>query len=315
MKARLYVEHWTLVAKNVSEVKKHELLNGDFESINLLEGKKRLGNLLEGEAWSTREEAAYNRLRRQRNKLMHFFDPSLLKEEKRTAIFQLQGWRHLAKRLNSWESHFCDIADFKRRVAALDKKISRRTDFYPAIFLELEDDLAKMAAKQLVDFCPTCDQRSALGSKGTPEGLFRLSCLVCDEVHIRLFLPCRHCQKPSTRQEGQAARCRWCKKANVYDIEEVRERFKNLPAAWCGRCGYTPCPSVVDTELGAFCWACQAHHGEFAIGHCEWCNSRVTGRIGDRFKPGCTRCAYYICYDDGGELAPTFLVPFDEREN
>jgi hypothetical protein len=314
LKARLLREHWVLCASDVNKMERMKFGAGNFESIGLKEAKDRLSNIL-GCGIPDREMIVYERLRKRRNQAVHFYHPADLVSEKKVAVEQLVGWHFLYPRLTSeWKDCF---EPFMAQLKELHRKISSRSEYFPAIYAELRDDIQKQTRQRLVMNCLFCRQVSAVTRGPVMEDVHHLECFVCETESIAVFLPCRKCGKPAPRSFMMETQCQWCSHPHEGDLAETfawseRKRDRGKPAAWCGACGYTVKESVTFGEAGSLCLACYDHCELTFPLHCEWCGSEVTGGVGDYWNPGCVRCQFHLEYDDSNETAPEYLSPPSE---
>ena len=311
LKARLLKEHWALCASDVGNVGRAQFTAGNFISVGMDDAVKRLERIV-GSKIKADEIRVYQKLRERRNQAVHFFHPADLSAGKRVAVEQLCGWHFLYRRLTSaWEECFAPYLD---RLETIHLKFSRRTDYFPAIYAELKDEILKQTKNRIWTECDFCKQPSAFTKGEKVKGVHQLECAVCGTEAFRLFLPCRKCGKPALRSFEKSTTCQWCDQSHEASVEEEFEQAANdlfpesLPTAWCGECGYTVEPSVFEVGGSALCLACNWFDVRSDISYCAWCGDTVTGNVGTDREPGCIRCQFYIEYGEQELDAPEYLI-------
>jgi hypothetical protein len=74
-KARLMLEHWTLILEDASVANLEKFIQGDFRSVGAEQAWTRLTNI-KGETYSGEEKATFRALRNHRNRFVHFLHPA-----------------------------------------------------------------------------------------------------------------------------------------------------------------------------------------------------------------------------------------------
>ena len=85
LKARLMLEHWSLIIEEPQKANLSQFLNGDFRSIGMEEAIQRLKSIANSPI-SDKERRVFHALREHRNKLVHFFHPNYVGRPDHTAI-------------------------------------------------------------------------------------------------------------------------------------------------------------------------------------------------------------------------------------
>ena len=118
LKARLMLEHWTLVVTTPARALPQGFEQGHFHSVSLEETLQRLENVA-GQKFSSREKQVFERIREQRNRLVHFLDPNSGKARalEKTAAEECKGWYYLHRLLTvTWKREF---KSFRREIEEL----------------------------------------------------------------------------------------------------------------------------------------------------------------------------------------------------
>src|SRR3972149_11333392 len=163
LKARLMIEHWSLIVDKPQSAKIKDFLNGNFRSVTPTEAIQRLENIA-SEVISSHEQNAFKKIVDHRNKLVHFFHADYAKAKKsaveRVLLEQIQAWFYLHRLLiQCWEKHFLK---FENRIKKVDKLIKNNRKYLEGKFKALLPDIDKLKKKG-VEFvtCNKCDYASA----------------------------------------------------------------------------------------------------------------------------------------------------------
>ena len=275
------------------------------------EAKKRLESFAGGKIDAS-EGSVYETLRRRRNQAVHFYHPELLGPVAKVAVEQLIGWKLLFRRLTvAWKQQF---GKFSEPLDALNSRIIRREDYLPGVFQHLTPSITEESKTKSLAKCRSCGQLSSLAAQEIFNGLIWMHCAVCEAEQASVFLPCRgdSCSHPAERSYADSIPCRHCGFEQQAETAESFSFYQHaLPGfeliGWCGICGYTPRQSLIQQDNQVFCLACHHLLDSLHFSRCEWCNSDVTGPVGNALNPGCVRCHHYIVYEEGQEAAPEYL--------
>ena len=141
LKARLMLEHWTLLVSNPTNAKLQNFENGDFHSVSMEQALERLNDIA-GEALLPQEKRIFRAIREQRNKMVHFFDPTTrasVRDLEKVAAQEYSGWFHLHMILtNRWEQHFKRFHDHIER---LSERLHQLREFLKIKFKELAHEI------------------------------------------------------------------------------------------------------------------------------------------------------------------------------
>lgn len=296
-KARLLVEHWTLVVADPGSVNRHDFESGNFRSISYGDAVQRIANVL-NEQVPTRHQRVFDQLRDHRNKLIHFSHPQYSATPVSPATIQevvaeqSLGWYLLADLLRGkWRDCF---SRFNDEVVAFEKRLKDKGHFLRGKYATLKDSIEKQKSRgTVVHGCPVCTFESAI-ERSNNEGLVDLKCLVCDDVRIVLKLDCPRCSELILYEDlsGTCAKC-----MHRVDVDSLIEKltpeihsgddFLMNELAICHWCEYIPA-SVVPWGEEFLCVACLEQHEHTTS--CEFCGGAMTGSSEDTYLTGCAIC-------------------------
>lgn len=180
VKAKLLLEHWSLIVEKPHEATITRFNEGDFASVGLHESLKRLKNIAD-ETLTNEAIKSFDALRKHRNKLVHFSNPEYFSphdEHTLTGILveQCRVWFYLHEILTDyWSENFSeylsDIDDF-------DRSMRKNTEYlktkYDLIEQKINTDLIKGAEYIECSFCHFV----AVKADSTPQ-----TCLVCRSLN------------------------------------------------------------------------------------------------------------------------------------
>lgn len=100
LKARLLLEHWTLVIDDPGKANLASFQNGDFRSVTLTQSAERLDKILR-QPLKDHEKECFKRLGDERNKMVHFIDATKAdqKQVERVVFTELQAWHYIYRLL------------------------------------------------------------------------------------------------------------------------------------------------------------------------------------------------------------------------
>lgn len=292
LKARLMVEHWTLVvSKNADRA---SFARGDFVSVTFDEACVRLQNVV-GSPLPDNARNVFNSLRKHRNKMVHFYHDGETDQAALEAIAleQLLGWRALVALIEGpWQATF---ADMLFDIVALDQQFSEHRLYAKAKFESLADKLTEIEAKGgAIVKCHSCAFPAAERIEEV-EGVYWSRCLVCGGFQSWMVAPCPKCQADFTNFGDDGADCNGCN--TRFPVEELVDSlneqiatkdnyFDAVTPANCSSCdGYH---TVIEWKGGYVCLNCI----EFAydLSHCGWCGDANNGDLEMSSVYGCNHC-------------------------
>ncbi|NOI02359.1 hypothetical protein F0241_14795 [Vibrio kanaloae] len=297
LKARLAIEHWSLIVNKDPNKKKYDL--GDFVSVNLDETVKRLRNVV-GENISEAEYNSFKKIAAHRNRIIHFYHSevdsysgSTQKEVESIIKEQCECWYYIKSLfLNRWSKFF---SEHTKRFHNLDWKMKRHAEYLSTIYEQKTEELSKLkkAGSEIVS-CSYCSFK-AVPLNGSLALLKYGVCKVCNFSHSQLMLECDSCDKKVTFINEGWGECPSCKK--VYEHSDVYQLLDsygydhssypdNITPANCGSCeGYETVAAIEDKYLCVSCFDLFDN-----VGQCEWCHTTCTGDLSNSYWAGCAVC-------------------------
>lgn len=283
LKARLFKEHWSLVADTAEAPDRAGFLNGNVKTVTPDKAMQRLDKTC-GDPVPIKAAQEFKRLASHRNKAMHFFheasSPDASKEAlEQTVMEQFRGWHHLEELLGSWSKHLGDYTVDIRRVTW---KMRRHVSFLTARFEEMKEHLEQeMANGAVFARCESCGHDSAAVEYLT-NIVSHLNCRVCGVINTRISFDCLDddCGHPvvlSSHIPGHRS-CIYCKK--FHDNVDIREvlgggaSYEDMaPNINCAAC--TTLGSGVEHEDVVVCSECLI--AEKNLHYCGWCSEGQMG--------------------------------------
>jgi hypothetical protein len=300
LKARLVLEHWSLIYHDPRTADLSKFKDGDFKSVTVGDTIDRL-NRIANAGVPPQAAECFRKLQNHRNRLVHFVHPAYSSPAVRRTLEgviseQLRAWYHLSQLLrHKWREEFSVVASLMQE---LDGMMHLRSNFLRVKFAELTEVLkAHRVEGTKILPCPSCEFEAAvLEFELGP--VLRSTCLVCEQKVGHIHAKCPSCEHANLLAGGGGYVCTSCGKQIAIDslMAEHAEAFASkgdqIEQGYCDLCTYTKFATVVLIGETYVCLYCLWPHS--AIGYCAWCGESVTGEVGDPFQPGCVMCAYHI---------------------
>ena len=199
LKARLLVEHWSLILKLPDRAELSKFKNGDFISVMVGESVDRLTKIC-NETFSSDEKKCFERLRDHRNKVVHFYhdaysgkpDQKLLEE---IAAEQCMAWCYLHRRLiGVWAKHF---KKHNKAVERINEALHGHRVFLKAKYATLKPEIEKeISSGSEFRTCAACGYLAALVDE-IEEPVCQAECRVCRTRDSFIRMACPQCNKVS----------------------------------------------------------------------------------------------------------------------
>lgn len=299
LKARLLLEHWSLVMAKPEDADLIKFRSGDFQSVTMEASIKRLTGTC-GEVFSVEEKKCYKGLRDHRNRLIHFYHDVYTKKSTPTLLEQIaaeqcNAWRFLHERLDGpWSEHF------KRHTAAvrrLNQKLHRLRLFLKTKFASLSG-VIKKDTEEGVEYqkCSSCGYRSSKVDE-EHEPVFMSECKVCGNTERFLRLYCSKCRTQSSNiTDITAASCSNEDCEKMFELQDVLAKYgppsdpkdQGSPHFYCAACEYSE-PSATTLGDNPFCFSCMQWFS--CEDECRYCGENLVGfDPSDSAWLGCFMC-------------------------
>jgi hypothetical protein len=297
LKARLMIEHWSLIIEEASKANFDKFIAGEFISVGMDSAINRLQNIV-GVPIHKDAAQTFTTLRKHRNKLIHFFHDSYEKADSKTiqevVIEQSRGWFYLHRLLTKdWNDIFIDYQD---EINGLHESVRRKQGYLKFKYESLKSSIEAGKARGVVfASCESC-KFEARSSKVIFSSLVVARCLVCELRNALLIEKCPNCSSNIELYdlgEGTCTNCRTAIDLNYLLNKYAPPEYGNTEPpydnrAYCGDCEYTTEQSVVPFDDKWLCLIClNLHNG---IEQCEYCGENVAGDMDDSFAFGCPMC-------------------------
>jgi hypothetical protein len=296
IKARLLVEHWSLIVSKPELANLTKFKAGDFQSVNMWEAVKRLKGI-SSEKIGDKAEVIFDVIGKHRNKLVHFFHEKYLTTPDNITLEEIipeqyTGWYHLHFLItNKWRNVFKDYQD---EIERLNQLMHRQKEFLSVKFDELKDDIGKdIQAGVNYTTCIYCNFLAAkIDDSNDP--IFSCKCRICHMRHNYLLIECPKCNSEVKIEDLGVGECKKCGFKSDLDYlllklgphEDPREESDK---AYCANCSYTNEPTVIPIYSKYLCLNCLELFDETE--RCDWCNELLAGMdLTDSYYKGCVLC-------------------------
>ncbi len=301
VKARLLLEHWSLVVVKPETANRDKFLAGDFQSVGLEDARKRLLQVV-NEDFPDAAFKCFDNLRKERNKIVHFYHPTqsgdidARVQLRKVVAQQCKAWFFLHRLLSrTWRQSFEELQD---QVEGFDAIMLRNSSYLDEKLAELQPEMAD-AMKQGAEFlrCPSC-QRPAF-EKNSSAFAFDGECRVCELAGTAVIAKCRHCETPTVLVNEAYGTCPDPRCAKALSPDDVIEAFEvhvgargNRPSedeyANCAMCAGEEL--VVPVEEQWFCTQCFEIYDLCSVKRCSYCQQLGTYVPEDSYLMGCEHC-------------------------
>lgn len=297
LKARLMVEHWSLIISKPDQANLAKFLSGDFHSVGMEEAIKRLGGIASEEI-SKDEKDCFNHIREHRNKLVHFFHPDYTTAPNAHTLQDVvaercKGWFYLYRLLSSkWADQF---GKFAQELAELNRLMHQQREFLRAKYDVIKPQIEEQQRNAVVfTDCPSCGFVANREQEQEPP-VVSTDCLVCGITSSYFKVDCPECGAGVYVYDMGEGTCPSCGNTigidyltGLFDHRTPAETLEADALAYCSECEHVEEPTVIPYGGQWLCLFCQTFHE--SAGHCEWCGSFVTGDLDDSLWSGCVLC-------------------------
>jgi len=300
LKARLIAEHWSLIFNRIENVDKQKFEEGDFVSANYDSLITRLDKVV-GEKVPSEANIQFNKLRKHRNKLVHFHHDAFTNGDPQQISLILhdhgQAWWYLYRLLTEdWRKIFNDWQD---KINFLNWLMHSDPNFITAKW-HLVEPLVREREQSGIGFvkCGQCGHLAAeisIETLLTPEKVVLSNCLVCYHREIQLNCPSDDCSGKIWFCEGEGT-CHECGIAIDlnYVVDKLAPSYSKddgeIYLAWCGICD-PAVQTVIPFESFWLCLSCLERFNYEDVDTCEWCGEKNVGiDLTASYITGCIGC-------------------------
>ena len=291
LKARLFSEHWALIAENPRKATWSALSQGHVKTVGASELCAAVSAISGSQLGS--QEKAFNSVFTHRNRALHFM---LVGDKAQIAAEQLTAWYHLHMLLGSaWSPVF---AAYQTRIAAVESKLMRNRKYLQVRFRQLKSILAGKSKAGVIIGCPSCTFLAAELASATSVAP-AVACHVCKSNFSAVNFGCSNWSIVGDGQTNFECKC-----GSTHDIDDLvakldatahlspKESVVHGPGVYhCGTC-LDPEARVVDVDGEMVCLGCGERFGRRGVSSCEWCNELWVGYdTEDSYLTGCEFCS------------------------
>lgn len=302
LKARLMLEHWSLVFDKPESADWVKFCDGAFTSVGLQGAQKRLAVIVR-EPLSPSEYDSFVRLVVHRNRLVHFHLSDQGAEEKlaeQVAEQQLSAWCYLHRLLTGrWRGHFSTLGP---KLTAMEESMHQRREYLQAKYDVIKEEIdAEERAGRQFEACPACGFRSA-GLDQETGALHRLYCRVCHWYSHELEIECPECAETVVfHGEGHGS----CDKCGMsFDPKRLVDIYTDEGAEYLSQ------KDGDDSLINSNCFECGSQgtvvpfHEKYLCMNCFWlsedrwncrrCGALINVESEARAADGCADCSYSL---------------------
>ena len=329
-------EHWSLVLEDPSKANIQAYFQGNFKTAGLKICCERLTNL-SGDGYTYKSELnCFDKIRKHRNKLIHFYNKEYKSPSNpipEVILEQFSGFLLLKKLFEDrWKSHFHKYID---RLSNLEQELKTHREFLQAKYDSLKNILKGKASAGKVVLCENCNFISD-EILIIDEPLYHFKCQVCETSSIKFKYECNgsvdgqcdedcdddcdifHSDYDCTEVlylsfDNHNFECPKCNKDNnaseeIY-YEYLTRSIDNSTAMYDG--GYDDDQDMVCPECSSFgdsiiirskdsnylCVNCNMYYKPYETSHCDYCGTKSLGT--------CSSDASYVfgCSECDGQIS------------
>jgi hypothetical protein len=296
LKARLLLEHWTLVVARPDRANRTAFEAGDFQSVTMEEALQRLQHVA-GERISPEEEQCFTVIRQHRNRLVHFFhkpyntSPPDHRAIETVVTEQCKAWFYLHRLLTGrWAKQF---RFYRASIAAMHEKLRKTHGFLNAKYDSLLPTIkAEIAAGTSYVSCRLCNFAAArFETRADP--LYERACAVCGDRQRFLRVPCDICGELITIDPMHMGAAECENEHFETSVEWLLTQYgpaSDSEVAHCPECEPTDRATVMPLLGGSsyLCVSCLTLYD--SVDDCEWCGALNAGLREMSYLNGCCMC-------------------------
>lgn len=276
LKARLFHEHWTLVAVKPHQCSWSSFVNGDVRTIQASDLCEALSSAT-GAILDKETTTAFDAVFRHRNRIVHF-----IPQDNVAAIVaqQCRAWHDLrALLIGPWRAIFLA---FHTRIDQVERLLRAHRTYLDVKFQQLEQLLKESESSGLLLICPACSFRAGVADESP------------GKVH---FYNCQVCEYEGTALRSDSGILEHKERAEMLDVLDPTPILRPKEMAtyepdrgYCGECFEFP-ETVAMDGTDYVCVACAVRFNPSSSSACQWCNSRWFGWDTEgSYYSGCEHC-------------------------
>lgn len=297
LKARLMMEHWSLIVSKPEQANLQKFMAGDFMSVTMDETRARIRDIA-GEDIADDAFSSFRTLANHRNKMIHFFHADMDSDGQAKAqivVEHCRSWFHLHRLLIRWQDFF---QNFQDEIARADHAMKQHRKYLSAKFKVLKAELDEACENGCEpEECRACGFKASLPTNYFGQvATFR--CLVCDHSEVQVEIECPHCHEQIVIVNEGFATCENC--GDSIEPEQVADALIDSDFA------HIQIADGDDSWLPANCASCDGHHTVVRLSEiyfcancfdmsdqveqCDWCSEYNTGDMEYSYINGCNQC-------------------------
>jgi hypothetical protein len=306
LKARLMMEHWTLIISDIKTADTESFVEGNFRSVSLDETIIRLKKIVNVEIGNDAQKV-FRGLRTHRNQIVHFYHQTDLTtkdgKRRREQVIkeQCNGWFYLRRLIGDlWQEKF---RNYQQQLLEINMLMKRHRAYLESVYEKIQPELDKEEKKGAnLGSCYSCGFVAHVIDELGPSVS---RCRVCTNTHSFLRHKCQNCDHIFLIDDGtENIKCPKCDDA--IDLPEIMDAYSEegqmghkdfmIDGGYgnCAECeGYQTVGTIADIS---FCFQC--HQFQETMGVCEWCNEKATGDLEFSYHSGCVICDGHAGWDN-----------------
>lgn len=304
-KARLLVEHWSLIFKKPENAQLSKFKAGDFNSVSMDEAINRLKNI-SGEKIENKAEQCFKIVRNHRNQLIHFFNEKYIVKPDNATLDevipeQYAAWFYLHSLLISkWQPIF---KDYLEKIEKLNHLMQRHKKYLSAKHEEMKPAILNDKTNGIqYEKCYFCNFDAAKVD-GSYDPLFSCTCRICNMRSNFLVIACPKCETDIKVEDlglGECQKCGFVSDINflLQELAPDEDPKEESLRAYCSNCEYSAEPTAIPFGDSYLCLNCLELLDEH--GHCGYCNDLIAGsgyNLESSYCCGCVMCEGSLAQD------------------
>ena len=280
LKARLFMEHWSLIATTPHKATWTELTKEGGHTIGANDSLLTLEKLVGKPNKEARD--AFSNAFNHRNRTLHFVPHE---DQSQMVSEQFTAWYYLHKLLDGdWNNSFTNYTD---RISSIESGLLGHRQFLQNKYDDIKNKLEAPKSKGRLGLCYICNFESVVVDD-SKYSFFPGECQVCcwHGQTIRFdcgkLLPLEQLPLDCTCDAGSHSL--------EYIEPRTKDELNDPPQPWCLECG---AQTIVDLPRNHeyLCLECKELH--LILGYCEKCFSVVAGGVSeDSMFLGCVACQW-----------------------